>query len=170
MDQATRLKASNFKRLPVVSVRRQNSGCTSALVYAASRVVPCVFVKCVVIGVVVTSVLEYHAFEPIQHRVMSNCFTFEGKQLQTCLPVVSVRRQKRRREFLQHARERRLSRLLAHQPSPPGPSRPPLERVLHPGLLALLRQHRLEVLQHRQHAGFGELCVDTEVLVRVPAE
>ena len=84
--------------VPVVSVRRQNNRLrittASALVYAASRVLPCVFVKCVVIGVVVTRVLEYHAFEPIQHRVMvDTCHhTFEGKQLQTCLPVVSVRR------------------------------------------------------------------------------
>jgi len=42
----------------------------------------------------VTSVLAAYAFEPIQRRVLVNddVSTFEGKQLQTCLPVVSVRR------------------------------------------------------------------------------
>ena len=69
------MKASNFKR---VSRLYRFEGkiidfvTASALVYAASRVVPCVFVKRVVIGVVVTRVLECHAFEPIQHRVMSS--------------------------------------------------------------------------------------------------
>ena len=71
-DDVSTFEGSNFKRVSRLYRFEREPLTSSALVYAASRVIPCVFVKYVVIGVVVTRVLEYHAFEPIQHRAMTS--------------------------------------------------------------------------------------------------